>query len=89
MNNILFTCTGCTIGFCTFLYNLEAPGMGNVLFRPDSNNIRGFSKEGLIDMLIRPFTMSPFWTAPILWPVNWVVMTVLGGTCFSTLAHMY
>ena len=88
MKNILFIFTGCTIGFCTFLYNLEAPGMGNVLFRTDSSNIRAFSKEGLIDMLISPFTVYQFWTEPTLWPVNWVITTVLGGTCASALSQV-
>ncbi len=88
MHNIIWTLTGCTAGFGVFLYNLEAPGMGGILFRPDEHNAMVFSKESLVEMLKSPFTRSAFWSKPTLWPVNWVFTTVLGGACVGSLVQV-
>ena len=68
-------------GFIYFLYKLEAPGMGNVLFRVNSIGCKVFSLESLFNMMLAPFMYIAFWTRIELYPINWIITTILGGLC--------
>ncbi len=70
---------GCIFGFCYFLSELEGPGMGNVLFRINSDGITEFSYESLINILIAPFKYKYFWTTLDLLTINWIITTLIGG----------
>lgn len=76
---------GCIIGFFYFLYKLESPGMGNVLFRTNSNGFKVFSFDSLINIILAPFRYIFFWTNTDLYPVNWLITTFIGGLIASTL----
>ena len=76
--NTSFLSGGLT-GFVYFLYNLESEGMGNVLFRRNSNGIKEFSFDSLLNMITAPFKYIYFWTNLDLYPVNWVITTLIGG----------
>ena len=56
--NVLF---GGIVGFGYFLYKLEAPGMGNILFRVNSDGIKEFSLDSLLNIMQAPFKYSNFW----------------------------
>jgi hypothetical protein len=71
--------SGAIIGFIYFLYKLESPGMGNVLFRIDSSGNKLFSLESLLEIMKSPFTLIQFWTYSELYPINWILTTGLGG----------
>ena len=73
--NVLF---GGIIGFSYFLYKLEAPGMGNILFRVNSDGIKEFSLESLLNIMKAPFKYSNFWLDFNLYPVNWIITTIVG-----------
>ncbi len=70
---------GALFGFIYFLYKLESPGMGNVLFRVDSTGNKIFSLESLIEIIKSPFIIIQFWTHIELFPINWILTTGLGG----------
>ena len=76
-------CGGIT-GFVYFLYKLESPGMGNILFRANSDGIKVFSLDSLLSMIAAPFQYIYFWTNSNLYSVNWVLTTFVGGLiCYS------
>ena len=71
--------SGGLAGFGYFLYNLESHGMGNVLFRTNSEGIKEFSFDSLLNMITAPFRYIYFWTESDLYPINWVITTLIGG----------
>ena len=71
--------SGGLAGFGYFLYKLESPGMGNVLFRTNSDGIKEFSFDSLLNMITAPFRYMYFWTESDLYPINWVITTLIGG----------
>ena len=74
---------GCIIGFIYFLFELESPSMGGILFRPNSNGNTEFSFGSLMNMLIAPFRYMTFWTDVNLWSVNWIITIIIGCVLFS------
>ena len=70
---------GLISGFIYFLYNLEAPGMGNILFRVNSDGNKVFSLESVLNIMAAPFNYIIFWTNIKLIPVNWIITTFIGG----------
>ena len=73
---------GGVCGFLYFLYKLEAPGMGGILFRVDSNGIIKFSLDSLLGIIYAPFIHISFWTNMDLYSVNWLITTFTGGLLF-------
>ncbi len=73
---------GFIIGFIIFLFELESPTMGGVLFRPNSDGIMVFSLGSLITIMIAPFKYLDFWTNYELITVNWIIMSLIGGLIF-------
>ncbi len=69
---------GSIIGFVYFLFELESPSMGNVLFRLNSDGVKEFSFGSLVEFLYAPFIHSYFWTKPFF-SVNWVITSFIGG----------
>ena len=65
-------------GFLYFLYKLESPGMGNILFRVNSNGIKEFSFDSMMNMIYAPFYYISFWTKLDLYPINWIITTFIG-----------
>jgi len=72
---------GGLIGFIYFLYKLESPGMGNIIFRINSSGYKEFSFDSLMGMLAAPFKYSNFWTRD-LYDLNWIITTSIGGLVF-------
>ncbi len=70
---------GSICGFVFFLYELESPSMGNVLFRINSDGIKEFSLESLLEILYAPFRYSYFWTNYKFYSINWIITTFIGG----------
>ena len=70
---------GGIIGFIYFLYELESPSMGHILFRVNSDGIKEFSMGSLVNMIIAPLKYLNFWTDINLWSVNWIITTFIGG----------
>ena len=71
---------GGIIGFIFFLYELESPSMGQILFRVNSNGIKEFSFGSLANMITAPLKYINFWTDTNLWSINWIITTFIG--CF-------
>ena len=65
-------------GFFYFLYKLESPGMGNILFRVNSNGIKEFSFSSMMNIIYAPFQYLSFWTNLDLYSVNWIITTFIG-----------
>ena len=74
---------GGIIGFIYFLYELESPSMGGILFRLNSDGIKEFSFGSLITMIIAPFKYMNFWTDINLWSVNWILTTGIGCLLYN------
>ena len=70
---------GTIFGFIYFLFELESPSMGNVLFRINSDGIKEFSLESLLEMLYAPFKHTYFWTNKSFYSVNWIITSFIGG----------
>ncbi len=70
---------GSIIGFIYFLYELESPSMGNILFRINSDGKKEFSFDSLVEMCYAPFTHTYFWTNKSLYSVNWIITSFIGG----------
>lgn len=70
---------GCILGFIYFLYELESPSMGGVLFRPNSDGIMELSLGSLWNILLAPFNYITFWTNYELYSINWIIMVLIGG----------
>ncbi len=69
---------GAIIGFIFFLYELESPSMGHILFRVNSDGVKEFSFGSLINMIYAPFRYFNFWTDINLWSVNWILTIGIG-----------
>jgi hypothetical protein len=69
---------GGAMGFSYFLYELESPDMGNIIFRKNSDNKYVFSPESILNIMKGPFVYSQFWTDNKLRKVNWLIPTSLG-----------
>ena len=70
---------GCILGFIYFLYQLETPSMGNILFRINSDGVKELSLGSVWNMILAPFMYINFWTKPELLSVNWIITTFIGG----------
>jgi hypothetical protein len=70
---------GSIIGFIYFLYELESPSMGNILFRFNSDGIKELSLDSLLEMCYAPFRHSYFWTNKSFYSVNWIITSFIGG----------
>ena len=70
---------GGIIGFIFFLFELESPSMGHILFRVNSDGIKEFSIGSLVNMILAPFKYINFWTDINLWSVNWIMTTFIGS----------
>ena len=70
---------GGIIGFIYFLFELESPTMGHILFRVNSDGYKEFSFGSLVSMIIAPLQYIHFWTDTNLWSVNWIITTFIGG----------
>lgn len=69
---------GGIIGFIYFLYELESPSMGGILFRPNSDGIKEFSFGSLVGIIFAPFKYMNFWTDKSLWSINWILTVGIG-----------
>jgi hypothetical protein len=70
---------GGIIGFIFFLFELESPTMGGILFRVNSDGVKEFSTGSLVNMILAPLKYINFWTDINLWSVNWIITTFIGG----------
>jgi hypothetical protein len=70
---------GSIIGFIYFLFELESPSMGHILFRFNDKGIKEFSFGSLLNMIQGPFKYSYFWTNYNFYSVNWVITSFIGG----------
>jgi hypothetical protein len=90
MNIIIY---GGLIGFIYFLYKLESPGMGNIIFRVNSDGIKSFSFDSLLNIIIAPMKYIHFWTNIELYHINWIITTLIGGIIgyiiMNLLTHIY
>jgi len=68
---------GC-IGFIIFLFELESPSMGGIIFRLNSDGIRQFSPESIFEILKAPLKFKEFWIYKDLLLVNWIFLTIVG-----------
>ncbi len=75
----MYILLGSIIGFIYFLYELESPSMGGVIFRPNSDGIIQISWDSILNILVAPFKYLHFWTNYELFSINWIIMTTLGG----------
>jgi hypothetical protein len=82
----IYVLFGGILGFIFFLYKLESPGMGNVLFRINSSGNKEFSFDSLVNIIIAPFKYSHFWTNVDLYSINWIITTFVGGFSFYILS---
>ncbi len=76
---------GAIFGFIFFLSELESPSMGNILFRINSDGIKEFSFDSLINMMFAPLKYIYFWTDSNLWSVNWIITVLIGIVIYKTL----
>jgi hypothetical protein len=70
---------GSIFGFIFFLFELESPSMGNILFRLNDKGVKEFSVGSLVEMLRAPFIHTYFWTNKSLYSVNWIITSFVGG----------
>ena len=84
-NSVLF---GGILGFIYFLYKLESPDMGNILFRVDSTGNKVFSFDNLMNMLTAPFRYIHFWTNIDLYSINWIITTFIGGIISYSISYI-
>ena len=70
---------GSILGFMYFLYELESPSMGGVIFRSNSEGVKEISWGSIGDILLAPFRYLNFWTNYELYTINWIIMTLVGG----------
>ncbi len=70
---------GCILGFVYFLFELESPSMGHILFRLNAKGIKEFSFGSLVEMLRAPFIHTYFWTNTNFYSVNWIITSFVGG----------
>jgi hypothetical protein len=79
---------GCISGFIYFLYELESPSMGGVVFRPNSDGIRKISWSSILNIMIAPFRYINFWTNYELYSINWIIMILIGGVSGELLGRL-
>jgi hypothetical protein len=79
---------GGIIGFIYFLYELESPSMGGILFRPNSDGIKEFSIGSLINIMIAPFRYINFWTDINLHSINWIITTGIGCLLYYFISYI-
>ncbi len=70
---------GGIVGFIIFLFELESPSMGNILFRLNSDGVKEISYDSLLQMLYAPFRYSYFWTNKHFYSINWIITSFIGG----------
>ncbi len=70
---------GSIFGFIFFLFELESPSMGHILFRLNDKGVKEFSVGSLVEMIYAPFRHSYFWTNKSLYSVNWIITSFVGG----------
>jgi uncharacterized membrane protein YpjA len=75
----IISCFGSILGFIYFLFELESPSMGGVIFRPNSDGIREISWSSIWNIMIAPFKYLNFWTNYELYSINWIIMILIGG----------
>ncbi len=75
----MFVFFGLLSGFIYFLFELESPSMGGVIFRPNSDGIKVISWESIKSVMIAPFKYINFWTNYELYSINWIIMILIGG----------
>jgi hypothetical protein len=69
---------GFIIGFIYFLYELETPSMGGIIFRLNSHGNKYISFGSLYNILIAPFKYIYFWTNIELLSINWIITSIIG-----------
>ena len=74
---------GSMIGFIYFLFELESPSMGNILFRLNDKGFKEFSFGSLLNILEGPFKYGYFWTNYNFYSVNWIITSFIGGLIFT------
>jgi hypothetical protein len=75
----MYSIIGGLLGFIYFLFELESPDMGNILFRINDSGYKEFSLGSLFNMLIAPFKYISFWTNYELLSINWLITVTIGG----------
>lgn len=75
---MIYIIIGFIIGFTYFLYELESPSMGGVLFRINSSGNKYISFSSLFNILIAPFKYIQFWTNIKLLSINWIITCIIG-----------
>ena len=70
---------GSILGFIYFLFELESPSMGGVLFRQNSDGNREISWSSIWNIMIAPFRYLNFWTNYELYSINWIIMILIFG----------
>ena len=76
---------GSIIGFIFFLFELESPSMGHILFRLNDKGFKEFSFGSLVNMIVAPFKYLNFWTDFNLWSINWILTTLVGSIVFYSI----
>jgi len=71
---------GVLIGLTIFGFELESDDMGGIIFRMDSSGKKVLSPESIKEILKAPFKFQQFWTDSNLIKVNWIFMSLLGGS---------
>lgn len=80
---------GGIIGFVFFLFELESPTMGGILFRVNSDGIKEFSMGSFVNMILAPLKYLNFWTDINLWSVNWIITTFIGSFIELVSYHIF
>jgi hypothetical protein len=75
----MYSIIGGFIGFIFFLFELESPDMGNILFRINDIGNKELSLGSLFNMLSAPFKYISFWTNYELLSINWLITVTIGG----------
>jgi len=71
---------GVLIGLTIFGFELESDDMGGIIFRMDSSGKKVLSPESIKEILKAPFKFQQFWTDSNLIKVNWIFMSLFGGS---------
>jgi hypothetical protein len=69
---------GGIIGFTIFLFELESPSMGGIIFRMNSDGVKVFSPDSLFEIMKAPFKFIHFWTTLDLLRCNWIFLIMIG-----------
>jgi hypothetical protein len=79
---------GSILGFIYFLFELESPSMGGVLFRQNSDGNREISWSSIWNIMIAPFRYLNFWTNYELYSINWIIMILIFGLIFGLIGGL-